>query len=394
MSKASPAHSPSDDERRSLAEQRQFLRPPPPERAPPASTVFKPLPLSMVQSLEMSRRPRLPRARWRSDFLNANQSSIETTDDDLYDNYETMTTTASTPNSSIKRSLIVTQHRQSPSELRITLTPDLSARPLTNHARHLSPGIERNALRRSDPSLIDIKAAKQSRTEQLRRRVLERRIGRRIHTTFSSSTSTIRSIGRRFPLQSRLPRPHRSQPCYLPRNSKWHFVRNHLTEIAMMSESYARMRAIERDLRWIHLRELIRKQVLEMREMSVLRQQYDGTLKQSPKSALELKAIPLNEVVHVERDGRVYSISTRDLILGRSINDEDLQLDMFAQLDARRRFQVKQNLLKQQEGRTRLKKHIAFSFCLCNLSFIGLMFAAMFIFAMKTFIELRTKPLV
>ena len=391
MSKAIVVNSPSDDERQSPAERRQFLRPPPADAAPVSSTTFKPLPEAIVQSIQLDRKRRLPHTRWRSDYLHTNQSSMETTDDDLYDHYETMTATTSTTNSSPKRSLIVAQQRQSPAELRIILTPDVPHPALSDHSDALSPGIARNGLRRSDPALADTKSPKHHRTEQLRRHVLERRFGRRIHSTFSSSTSTLRSISRRLPLQNHSPRAHRGHPYYLPRNSKWHFVRSHLTEIAMMNESYARMRAVERDLRWIHLRELIRKQVLEMREMSILRQQYDGTSKKSPKSTLELKAIPVNEVVHVERDGRVYSISTRDLVLGRSINDEDMQLDAFAQLDARRRFQVKQSLLKQQEGRTRLKKHIAFSFCLCNLSFIGLMFAAMFVFAMKTLIELKAQ---
>jgi hypothetical protein len=161
----------------------------------------------------------------------------------------------------------------------------------------------------------------------------------------------------------------------------------------MMSESYARVKSLEQDLRWINLREKIRAQVVDMREMSLLRQQDDGLLtkKKSLKTRFDLKTIPVNEVIHVERDGKVYSMGTRDLVLGRLLGDEDIQLDTFAQLDARRQLQVQQHLVKQQEGRTRLKKHIAFSFCLCNLSFIVLMFAAMFIFAMKTIFELRSR---
>ncbi|CAF1091830.1 unnamed protein product [Adineta ricciae] len=359
-------NSPSDEEIPSRNEREQTSLPNTP-------IIYKSLPQSIRKSVEMDRRHRLPHARSASDFLNINQSSIDTTDDDLYDHYETVTTTTTTTNSSQKHSLIVSQDRQTPSELRLIVMPDAPRRRLHEQANPLSLSTQNDELLRSDPSLLDSKASKQSRTEQLRRHILERRIGRRIHSTFSSSSSTLRSLSRRLPLQNMSPRVNRQQPFYLPRNSKWHFVRNHLSDIAMMSESYARMRLIERDLRWIHLRELIRQQVLEMREMSVLRQQYDGTLKISPKSALEIKAIPLNEVVHVERDGRVYSISTRDLVLGRSINDEDVQLDTFAQLDARRKFQTKQSLLKQQEGRTRI------------------MFAAMFIFAMKTLMELRTK---
>ncbi|CAF5210485.1 unnamed protein product, partial [Rotaria magnacalcarata] len=37
-------------------------------------------------------------------------------------------------------------------------------------------------------------------------------------------------------------------------------------------------------------------------------------------------------------------MSTRDLVLGRLLCDEDIQLDTFAQLDARRQFQVQQHL--------------------------------------------------
>ncbi|CAF5048790.1 unnamed protein product, partial [Rotaria sp. Silwood1] len=56
----------------------------------------------------------------------------------------------------------------------------------------------------------------------------------------------------------------------------------------------------------------------------------------------------------------IYSMGIRDLVLGRFIGDDDLQLDTIAQLVARRKFQVKQNILKQQEGRTRLKKKYCF----------------------------------
>lgn len=84
-------------------------------------------------------------------------------------------------------------------------------------------------------------------------------------------------------------------------------------------------------------------------------------------------------------------INTRDLVLGRFLGEEDAQLDKILQLGARREIGVKQNILRQQEGRTRLKRHIAFCFCLCNLSFIILMFAMMFIFATATIVELRSR---
>ena len=373
-------NSPSDDEKQSQIEHRYLLRPPLPNVTP--TTTFKPFPQSIIKSIETNRRRHLPHAHSTSDFLNTNQSSIDTIDDDLDDHYETLTST--TTASSRKRSLNVSHTRRSPPESRLTLCPD------TSHQHEITPLTYGNEVRGSAPSLIDIKSAKQSRTEYSQRNILERHFARRIHSTFSSST-TLRSLGRRRPQQNLTQRSNRGHPQYLSPNSKWHFVRNHLSDIAMMSESYARIRIIERDLRWMHLRELIRKHVLDMREMSILRQQYDGTLKSTQKTNLKLKAIATNEVVHVERDGRVYSIGIRDLVLGRLIGDDDIHLDTFAQLDARRKFQTKQNLLKQQEGRARLKKHIAFSFCLCNLSFIAVMFAAMFIFAMKTIIELRSR---
>ena len=156
------------------------------------------------------------------------------------------------------------------------------------------------------------------------------------------------------------------------------------------------MKLVEQDARWTNLRERIRAQVIDMREMSVLRQQDAGLIPKNklPKTKFDLKMIPANELIHVERNGRVYSMSTRDLVLGRLLSDKDIQLDTFAQLDARRQFQVQQTLVKQQEGRTRLKKHIAFSFCVCNLSFIALMCAAMFVGATKTLLELRARKFI
>jgi hypothetical protein len=352
-------NSSSDDEKQSQIEHHHLLHPPLP-------IIFKQFPQSIIQSIETNRRRHLPHARSTSDVLNIDQSSID-------DNYETIA-------SNEKHSFYAGDTRRVPSKTRLVLCPDVS------HPRiEISPTTYDNEMRSSVPSLIESKSPKQTRSESFRRNA---RLSRRINSTFSSSL-TLLSLGRRRSQQNFFQNSNRGY--YLTENSKWHFVRNHLTDIAMMSESYARRKIIEKDLRWIYLRELICKQVIEMREMSILRQQYEGTLKKSSKITLELKAIPNNEVVHIERDGQVYSIGTRDLVLGRLIGDGDIQLDTFAQLDARRKFQIKQSLLKQQEGRARLKKHIAFSFCLCNLSIIALMFAAMFIFVMKTVIALRSR---
>lgn len=354
---------------------RQYLHP---STANSKLTTFKPFPTSILQNIAQERQQRFAQR------YSINQSSFETTDDDIDDNYETTTTTTS--DSSPKHSFNVNSPSRFPSEIRIHICPAVSNEqleiPLSTYH------VER---RNSDLTLTRLRNSKQTRVENLRRAFLEHRLGRRIHSSFSS-TSTIRSVNRRRSTQPFSQRFARRTNSTLPRNSKWHFVRQHLHDIAMMNESYARMKLIERDLRWNYLREEIRRHVIDMREMSILRQQdEDGDVKSSLKTSFDLKSIPLNEVVHVERDGRVYSIATRDLVLGRLIQHEDLQLDTFAHLDARRKVAVKQDLLRQQEGRTRMKKHIAFSFCLCNLSFIVLMFAAMFVCVMKTIIELQSR---
>jgi hypothetical protein len=368
----------------------------------PPTQIFKPLPPTIIQSVEASRRKRrIPISHSTADFFTVKQSSIDTTDDDFDENnHIPIKPIISSQNH--KRSKLSSRDKRSPSEIRVTLYPDEKAsvhENLTKSQLEVSNPKYKNELRNSDPALLDRKSMKQNRVEYLRRTILEHRIGRRIHSSFSSST-TLRSLSRRRSTQNLSPRQpsnlsrNRRHAYHLPRNSKWHIVRRRLHDIAMMSESYARMKLIEQDLRWINLRERIRTQVLDMREMSLLRQQDDGLVvsnKKSQKTKFNLKTIPISEIVHVERDGRVYSMSTRDLVLGRLLDHEDIHLDRFAQLDARRQFQVQQHLVKQQEGRTRLKKHIAFSFCLCNLSFIVLMFASMFIFAMKTILELRSR---
>ncbi|CAF1549622.1 unnamed protein product [Rotaria sp. Silwood1] len=376
-----------DDEPRFQMEHHHLLRPPSLNIVPKTLKTF---PQSIIHSIETDRQQRFSQTRSASGFLHVKQSSIDTTDDDLDDNYETTTTTTTTTDSSRKRSLIVTHDHRSPSEIRLSLYPNEIEQNLINKKNQLINSTYENERHSSDPSFLEIKSSKQKRVEYLRRTLLEHRFSRRMHSSFPSTT-TLRSFNRRRSTQTLSQRSSRRPSHYLSRNSKWHFVRNHLHDIAMMSESYARMKIIERDLRWIHLREIICKHILDMREMSILRQQDDGTLNKTTKTSFNLKTIPNNEVVHVEQDGRIYSMGIRDLVLGRFIGDDDLQLDTIAQLVARRKFQVKQNILKQQEGRTRLKKNIAFSFCLCNLSFIALMFAAMFIFAMTTIVELRSR---
>jgi hypothetical protein len=380
--------SPSDNEIHSQNEHEHHNLLRPPSLLTRVST-FKPFPQSIIQSIEKDRIRRLPDNHPSSDFRRINQSSIDTTDEDLDENDETGTTTTTTT-SSPKRSLYIGRTQRSPSDVRLPVYLDVCNEHMTTSQIHIPTLTYKNERRNSDLSFVGTKTPKQTPVDHLRRALLEHHFGRRIHSSFSSST-TIRSFNRRRSTQTFSRHFYRRPTNYLSRNSKWHFVRHHLQDIAMMNESYARMKMLERDLRWIHLRDQISKRVLDMREISILRQQDDGKLTSSQKTSFDLKTIPMNEVVHVERDGRVYSIGTRDLVLGRLISDKDIQLDTFAHLDARRKFAIKQDLLRQQEGRNRLKKHIAFSFCLCNLSFIVLMCAAMFIFAMKTIIELKSR---
>ena len=376
-------HLPTGDESRPMI-QTQIEHP---SMLHPSTNTLKPLPSAMVQSIETHHRSRLPTSHSTSDVLNVKQSFIDKNASD-----------GRARKNSSEHSKLTSRTRRSPSEVRVTLFPEEEMNVyenLTHSQLEMSTSQFNNELRSSDPVLLERKTSREKRADYLRRTLLDHRFGRRIHSSFSSST-TLRSLSRRRSTQNLLARQaatrHRRPATALPRDSKWHVVRRRLHDIAMMSESYARMRTVERDLRWINLREKIRAQVQDMREMSLMRQQDDGVVakNKSFKTKFDLKTIPMDEMLHVERDGRVFSMSTRDLVLGRLLSDEDLQLDPFAQLDARRQFQVQQKLLRQQEGRTRLKKHIAFSFCLCNLSFIVLMSAAMFIFAMKTILELRS----
>jgi hypothetical protein len=335
-----------------------------------------------------------------SDVLNVEQSLLKS----MGKSYPERTTNENVDHTSQYMQLTLAKQR-SPSELRVALYPDEDVNIYENltHSQievsKTSPTSLSTDLRCSDPTLLDGKTAKVNRLDFLRRTLLDHRLTRRTQSSFSSSIN-LRSLTRRRSTQNLTARSQlvsctrqRRHVNHLSRHSKWHIVRRRLHDIAMMSESYARLRSADQDLRWINLREKIRSQVMDMREMSLLRQQDDGLVakKKSFKTKFDLKTIPMNEVLHVERDGRVYSMSTRDLVLGRLLSDEDIQLDTFAQLDARRQFQVQQKLLRQQEGRTRLKKNIAFSFCLCNLSFIALMAASMFVFAMKTILELRSR---
>ncbi|UJR36476.1 hypothetical protein I4U23_029200 [Adineta vaga] len=388
---------PNDDEMKPIiqtqAEHQYLLRPP--------AKIFKPLPPTIIQTIKNERQQRrLQVSHSSADIFNIKQSSIDTTDEDFEETNRSQIKSSQLPRQN-RRWKYASRAKRSPSEIRVTLYPDENIgihESLTHSQSEVSSPTSRHELRKSDSSLTDRKAIKTNTTDYLRRTLLEHRFSRRVNSSFSSST-TLRSLSRRRSTQNLSPRQSTNVPRnrrhahHLPRNSKWHIVRRRLPDIAMMSESYARMKLLEQDLRWQNLREKIRAQVYDMREMNLLRQQDDGLIskKKTQKTTFDLKTIPVNEVVHVERDGRVFSMSTRDLVLGRLLGAEDIQLDTFAQLDARRQFQVQQHLLKQQEGRTRLKKHIAFSFCLCNLSFIVLMFAAMFISAMRTILDLRAR---
>ncbi|CAF4647023.1 unnamed protein product [Rotaria sp. Silwood1] len=313
----------------------------------PPKTVFKPLPPVIKQTIETDRRQhRIPISKSTSDFLTVKQISIDIPDDD-YSVHNQTTINKIRSHENRNHSILSSRRTRSPSELRVTLYSDENINVhenLTHSQLEISDSKYKNGLGRSDLSLVDRRNLKQNRIDIIRRALLERRFARRIHSTYSSST-TLRSLSRRRSTQNLYFRSRRNL-YHLPRNSKWHIVRHRLHDIAMMSESYARMKLLEQDLRWANLREKIRIQVLDMREMSLLRQQDDGLIlkKKSHKTRFDLKDIPIDEVVHIERDGRVYSISTRDLVLGRLLCDEAIQLDTFAQLDARRQFQIQQHL--------------------------------------------------
>lgn len=369
---------PIDDETRPIIQtqfdSKSFLQPP--------HKTFKPLPKTIIQSIEADRRL-LPLSQSSNDFQSVKRTSIDTIDDDdLLDE---------TSHSKLKRSKSSSNNKRIPTDIRVTLCPDDN---LASSQLEILDAKSQPDLHRSDPSLLGPKTSKFART----RNFLDHRFGHRIHSSFSSST-TLRSLSRRRSAQVLPTRPpavpvrHRRRAYHLPRNSKWHIVRRRLHEIAMMNESYARVKTLERDLRWTQLHERIRAQVLDMREMTLLRQQDDGLIskKEMRKTKFNLKSIPPNETIHIERDGKVFSMGTRDLVLGRLLGDEDIQLDTFAQLDARRHLQVQQRLLEQQEGRNRLKKYVAFSFCLCNLSFIVVMFAAMCVYAVRTIFDLKSR---
>ncbi|CAF5138867.1 unnamed protein product, partial [Rotaria magnacalcarata] len=220
-------NSPSDDEdSKSGVEQHRLLRPSSPSDIP--QKTFKPFPKTIIRSIENNRKQRFPHSRSTSDFHTIQQSSIDTTDDDIDDNYETTatttTTTTTTTNSSGKRLLALTRVQRSPSDVRVTLFPN------ENVTKRSLVVKSANEIHSSDQSLDDIKSPKQKRSEYLRRSILENRLNRRIHTSLSSST--LRSLGRNRSAQNLVQRSNRRQTYYLSRNSKWHFVRNHLHDIA------------------------------------------------------------------------------------------------------------------------------------------------------------------
>ncbi|CAF4437643.1 unnamed protein product, partial [Adineta steineri] len=108
-------HSPpdDDDEIQSQTEQRQFLSLPTSD-LPTQTTIFKPFPQSILKTIENDRKHRLSHSRSAADFLHLNQSSIDTVDDDLYDNYDTITAI----DSKRKHSLLINSTRpRSPSDI-------------------------------------------------------------------------------------------------------------------------------------------------------------------------------------------------------------------------------------------------------------------------------------
>ena len=353
--------------------------------------VLKPFPPAIIKSIETNRRQQyLSTSYSSSDFLATQKSLINKIDTDLEEDKQTILNNI---NRSCHSSRLSTHREPSSSELRLTLYSDddknlqdnlLNAKSTTSKLTY------KNKLYNSHLSFSDTKYSKQSRADSLRRVLSRNCLTHRLHDSSSPSIITLR-LDQRRSLPSFSSR-HRRKPHLSP-NSKWYIVHQRLNDIAMMNESYSRLKLFERDIRWIDLRQRVHAQLLDMREMSQLRLQDNGVrLKHKRhKTKFDIKAIPPDEVVHIERDGEVHSIGTRDLVLGRVLFDEAVRLDAFAQLDARRQFRIQQHLVQEKEGKTRLKKHIAFSLCLCNLSFIALMFAIMLIFAVKTIFALKLR---
>lgn len=154
--------------------------------------------------------------------------------------------------------------RRSPSELRVNLFPADEI-----HFRNDFDQSQIEISSSSDPSLIENKPNKQKRSEALRNALLDHRLGRRIHSSLSSS-NVLRPSLRRRSTQNVFARQRRNLGT-LRKNSKWRIVQNRLHEIAMLSEPFAKRTAAEKDFRWILLREQIRRQILDIREMSLLR---------------------------------------------------------------------------------------------------------------------------
>ena len=141
--------------------------------------------------------------RSQSRFVIISQSSVETTDDDLDDNYEIMRI-----NSNKKYRSIISNTRQSPNDVRIDLFPnDNQNQNLSNMNTLTSSSIFEDETNHSKISIIDRDLLKPIRKNSLRRILVENRLNRRKN----SSISIPRSSNRRY---SSINLPHRLHRRY------------------------------------------------------------------------------------------------------------------------------------------------------------------------------------
>ncbi|CAF1530457.1 unnamed protein product [Didymodactylos carnosus] len=259
--------------------------------------ILKPFPQSILNSIDHHRRT-LPHSKSNSDFLTVKQSSLDV------DNYHNQ-------NDERRR-----WKQRSPSEIRVSLFPDnvqlgdgsfskIETEVLSNKT---------SSMRVSDPNILE--PSLKHHYDNVNKSLLDKKITRRMYSPFGS-TSTLKSLVFRR-RSSNLP-PYRRRP--LKTDSKWHIVRHRLTDIAAMSETYIRVKNKNADYNWSWLKQPLLLQMQELREMNQMQEMNNDNKEKLPKSGFKLKNIMENEVIHIDVDGVIHSISTMDLITGRLKQD-------------------------------------------------------------------------
>ncbi|CAF0841588.1 unnamed protein product [Didymodactylos carnosus] len=256
---------------------------------------LKPFPPSILNSIERHRKA-LPYSQSNSDFLTVTQSSLDTDDSD-------------------SQKTEGDRKQRSPSEVRISLFPGTGVKRLNSLSKSEVEVSDRmSSMRGSDPSIIE--SATKPRFDNLRKSLLDKKLSRRIHSSFGSS-STLRSmVFRRRSSNVSSNRRH-----HIKTDSKWHTVRKKLPDIASMSETYIRVKNKNADWNWARLKQPLFLQVQELREMSQMQEIDDENKEKSPKTGFKLKNIMEDEVIHIDIDGVIHTISTLDLITGRLKQD-------------------------------------------------------------------------